>query len=646
MPRRVISNQVDYSKTIIRTEHGGTGKRTAQEASNEIGLVTQSMVEADNSFFKLGPAAQVKIGNLPPDIQTICNTVTGILSMSVNSSANFAIVDYDAYTNYTVVAVAGSVSRNGNTVTYNSPSSGGTHGFTINGKLYPITVVGASVAKATIVTPVNNATGLGPSLNVTTNAFSISGATDTYSATELEIATDVGFMNKVVTNSQNGTSFNVILPDTNQDYYIRARHKGVTYGYGSWSDATHIVSKTEFTVGTEFAKLIGSGDSGAQFGNCVAISADGTIAVIGAFSEQNEQGRVYVYQLVNGTWTLRQTLAQETTDNIKFGYTLAVNTNGTTIVVGVPNGNTSISANTGCVYVYEKTGQTWNNSAKLWANDIAAYSSYGDGLALSYDGTRLVVAASRFGGGAGKLYVYDKINSVWTNVAGIVPPTEAIPVTFNGRIALSKDGTKLVAGNSQWNNSSGRAYLFDGNNNWSMVATLNKPTENDPEAITNAQFGFDVSISGNGEIIAVSAYTESVGTPGAAQGAVYLFTKADGSNWNSSNWSQVNRITEDELNPNSAYGYCVQLSLDGTQLYVGAPHTDFYGNDSGRVYAYEITGIGQWVKRSHIQASDKETNAYFGNDIAISENKQTLIVGSVAATVNMQNQSGAAYLFK
>ena len=240
---------------------------------------------------------------------------------------------------------------------------------------------------------------------------------------------------------------------------------------------------------SEVAKLIGSGNQDSQFGHAVALSADGNILVVGAFAEQNYQGRVYVYENVSGSWVQRQVLSTEAADNNKFGYAVAVNRNGTTIAVGVPNGDTSISANTGCVYIYEKNGITWNNTAKLWGTDITVDSSYGMGLAMSYDGLRLVVCSNKFQSFDSKLYIYDKTNSVWTNTHTIAPAG----ADFNGKLALSKDGSKLIAGEHTFNAATGHVYFFDANNSWSHTKTFNVPSP-----LTGKQFGYAIAISSTG----------------------------------------------------------------------------------------------------------------------------------------------------
>ena len=48
----------------------------------------------------------------------------------------------------------------------------------------------------------------------------------------------------------------------------------------------------------------------------------------------------------------------------------------------------------GAVYVFERTGQGWRQSAYIKSADAAEYDSFGSAVALTADGTQLVVAAA------------------------------------------------------------------------------------------------------------------------------------------------------------------------------------------------------------------------------------------------------------
>ena len=127
-------------------------------------------------------------------------------------------------------------------------------------------------------------------------------------------------------------------------------------------------------------KLIVPDESvGAQFGNSVAIS--GNIAVIGAYFENNDNGRyagsAYVFDIPTGQ-QLFNLLASDGSDEDYFGFSVAVS--GNIAVVGAyqddDNGTSS-----GSVYVFDVT--TGQQLFKLLPEDGSPYKYFGISVAIS-----------------------------------------------------------------------------------------------------------------------------------------------------------------------------------------------------------------------------------------------------------------------
>jgi len=104
------------------------------------------------------------------------------------------------------------------------------------------------VNKATITSPANLATGVSNGLTITTAAFAVTGGSDTLDRTEFEIrnAADVLLWSTFASSSLTTT-----VPDNTvaagATVFIRARHVGVTYGSGQWSDLTQITMESNLT---------------------------------------------------------------------------------------------------------------------------------------------------------------------------------------------------------------------------------------------------------------------------------------------------------------------------------------------------------------------------------------------------------------
>jgi hypothetical protein len=122
--------------------------------------------------------------------------------------------------------------------------------------------------------------------------------------------------------------------------------------------------------------------------------------------ENNSNGAVYVFVRAGGTWTQQAFIkASNPGKEDWFGARLALSGDGNTLAAGaqVENGGSkSINGNqkdqsaedSGAVYLYTRTGATWNQAAYVKASDAEAYDEFGSAMALSRDG-KLMAAGAR-----------------------------------------------------------------------------------------------------------------------------------------------------------------------------------------------------------------------------------------------------------
>lgn len=177
----------------------------------------------------------------------------------------------------------------------------------------------------------------------------------------------------------------------------------------------------------------GEGDG---FGAAVAISND--TVVIGAPGEAsaatgvngNESddsapgaGAAYVFELVGESWEQTAYLKASNADaGDRFGFAVAIS--GDTIAVGAERedsgdpdnqgDNTALEA--GAVYVFERVGNTWEQTQYLKASNVNEGYFFGANLAMS--DTTLVVGSpgegSVGGPNSGAAYVFSYLEGVWT----------------------------------------------------------------------------------------------------------------------------------------------------------------------------------------------------------------------------------------
>jgi hypothetical protein len=287
--RFIHKPQLDRSHRVIPIPKGGHDGVTAPEGADNINLLTNSMINQSLGVAGSDANNLISIAQMPSGLNGNASAnIEGLTSLEINQQTTYFITDYETFLAYTITAIRGVVSRVGDTITYTAPSSVGPGGFIINGRAVNIPITASfSVNTPVITSPVNNATGLSTSPSFTSNAFGLSGSSDTHEGSDWQIATDASFTNIVsqVTNSaSNKLSYNASGLNANTTYHVRVRYKGTVYGYSNWATA---VTFTTQTVGTVNQPTITSPANGAT-GVAASPSFTSTAFVVSSGSDTHE----------------------------------------------------------------------------------------------------------------------------------------------------------------------------------------------------------------------------------------------------------------------------------------------------------------------------------------------------------------------
>lgn len=253
---------------------------------------------------------------------------------------------------------------------------------------------------------------------------------------------------------------------------------------------------------------------------------------------------------------------------------------------------------------------------------------------------------------------------------------------FGYSIALSGDGNTLAVGapyessnatginGAQGNNlsaESGAVYVFVRNAGVWVQQAYVKASNNG----MSDRFGHSVTLSGDGNVMAVGAFAEDSGVAGNQNdnsvtnaGAAYVFTRT-GATWSQQAYLKASNVqAQDSI---MYFGWSVSLSSDGATLAVGAPNEDssatgVNGNQdnelaeaSGAAYVFTQSG-GTWTQQAYIKASNTQNNDQFGSVVRLSGDGNTLAVGATGEdsnatsidgdqTSNAASGSGAVYVF-
>jgi hypothetical protein len=150
-------------------------------------------------------------------------------------------------------------------------------------------------------------------------------------------------------------------------------------------------------AGAKLAVLNGS--NSASVGNAVAVSADGTTALVGARDEDAGAGAAWVFTRSGGRWIQEQKLTPSDESGAgSFGRSVALSADGKTTLIGaVSDGNDA-----GAAWIFTRSGTTWTQvGGKLTAPGTTGVEKFGDSVALSADGTTALIGAPSDNGSVG-----------------------------------------------------------------------------------------------------------------------------------------------------------------------------------------------------------------------------------------------------
>lgn len=318
-----------------------------------------------------------------------------------------------------------------------------------------------------------------------------------------------------------------------------------------------------------------------------------------------------------------------------FGDSVALSSDGSTALVGAPDHKFGFNTQQGAAYVYTRTGITWSQQQELTASDGASGDFFGQSVALSGDGLTALISAPDHTIGSnsnqGSAYVFVRNGPIWTQQQELTAFDGAAGDAFgNGSVALSGNGSIALVGSGGHtvgaNAAQGVVYTYTRTGAiWAQQQELSAP-----DGAAGDLFGYAAALSNNGTVVLVGAFLHQAGS-NAYQGAAYVFTS------NGAAWSQQQELTSSDGVAGDLFGYSVALSSDGSTLLVGAPGRTVGSNAvQGSAYAYTRSST-IWSQRQELTALDGAADDSFGESLALSNSASTALVGGP----NKQ----AAYLF-
>jgi hypothetical protein len=370
--------------------------------------------------------------------------------------------------------------------------------------------------------------------------------------------------------------------------------EGVQDQSGNWGVGS--ATSNNYTVDTSYwvqrGGVLTASDAAAndQYGGGLALSADGSIMAVGAWQWEGtatDQGGVYIYDRSGDGWVQRGSvlIAADPGFDDSYGLYVSLSGNGEVLAVGAIYWEGS-ATNQGGVYIYDRSGDGWvQRGSVLQAPDAGSGDQFGNGVGLSGDGDVLVVAARFWDGSVanqGGVYTFDRSGDGWVQRGAVLTAADAKADSYASTVALSADGEVLAVGGWKWDGAftdQGGVYIYDRSGaGWVQRGSVLTA----PDAGGDDRFGLAVTLSGDGNVLAVGAYLWD--GPASNQGVVYIFDRS-GDGW----VLRGSQLVAADAAGDDKYGIGVALSANVAVLAVGAMEWEGALYNQGGVYIYDST---------------------------------------------------------
>lgn len=359
------------------------------------------------------------------------------------------------------------------------------------------------------------------------------------------------------------------------------------------------VSGAAASAQVQAQKLMASdGYAQQRFGSAVA--TDGDWIAVGVRDDDQialQAGAAYMYQRIGGSFVEAQKLvASDASSSDQFGWCVAIDAN--TLVVGA-RGADSVFALTGAVYVFERIGTTWQETAKLLA--ATPHYNMGFGWDVAIHGDRIAVGA-RDENNRGAAYVFERAAGAWTQVARLTASDGQLWDFFGECVAIS--GDRVLVGSSTdapGGVDQGAAYLYEFNGvSWIQAQKLYAS-----DGLTQNFFSSDVALSGGRALIGASKHSHGLSVSGSA----YSFERFGAA------WSETQELRAHAPRVGANYG--VQIAMSGDLAVVGAYAESHTVNHGGAGYVLRCNG-SVWEEIGRLIHNDVQANDVLGTSVALS----------------------------
>ncbi len=199
---------------------------------------------------------------------------------------------------------------------------------------------------------------------------------------------------------------------------------------------------------------------GMYIGAELSLSQNGSICAFGSWNAQktkDEIGLVRVYEdITTGTYVqMGEDILSGETDNVRFGTSVALSSNGERVVIGAPQTEVDSKQNSGAVRVYEWNSTAWKQLGNTIQGGTSVGARNGRTVDISGDGTRIITGAhtNKVSGqvktGTAMIFDYNEEQQMWEAIAPNLNGASSNN-NFGSSVSITASGTTIVVGEASY----------------------------------------------------------------------------------------------------------------------------------------------------------------------------------------------------
>jgi hypothetical protein len=363
-----------------------------------------------------------------------------------------------------------------------------------------------------------------------------------------------------------------------------------------------------------------------SFGERIALSADGSTMLVGS-GDASPRDAAWVFVRSGSSWVqqgpaLVNPDTQVPYGGVDFGESVALSADGDTALIGAWGHGIPGQPLRGSAWVFTRSGSTWApQGPKLTPSDAAGSARFGDSVSLSPDGNLALIGGPYDGSDfsnsdpRGAAWVFTRSGSTWTQQGSKIRGEQNS--RFGESVALSADETTAVIGGSGDVGGRGSIWVFARTGSgWTQQGPPLRPSD---QGQNENQFGSALAVSAEADTVLVGSSTNS------GPGSAWVFTRT-GSTWS----QQGPKLAPSDPNESGGFGQSVALSADGDTALIGAWSSSPFRNGAAWVFR---RGGPAWAQSGNVLLpSNRDSYYHFGAATALSPDGRTALIGSPGTT--------------